>query len=140
MRYLKVWTSFRELLEPLPAAARGELFTAMLLYAETGEEPELTGEERYVWPSARQAIRAAREEYERQKAYGQKGGRPRKAGPEAEEDRDQEPADQTKTDREPAEKTEKAKKGRRPNAGRPTLFRDDTIIRQNARKVKRKSR
>lgn len=79
MEYLKVWTSFREIMEPLTDDEKGRLFMAMLEYAETGVEPALTGNERYVWPTARQGIRKASEENERMKAMGAKGGRPKKA-------------------------------------------------------------
>lgn len=72
MEYLKVWTSFRELLEPLTDVERGRLFMAMLEYAESGEEPCLTGNERYVWPSARQSINNTREKSEQMKANGSK--------------------------------------------------------------------
>ena len=41
---------------------------AMLEYAETGEEPIMTGSERYVWPSARQSINNTREKSEQMKA------------------------------------------------------------------------
>lgn len=77
MEYLKVWTSFRELLEPLSDAERGRLFTAMLEYAESGIEPELSGSERYVWPAARQNIKRASDENDRMRSMGLKGGRPR---------------------------------------------------------------
>lgn len=62
MEYLKVWTSFRELLEPLTDAERGRLFVAMLEYAESGAEPQLSGSERYVWPAARQSIDRTRQD------------------------------------------------------------------------------
>ena len=61
MEYLKVWTSFAELLEPLSDDECGRLFKAMLLYAQTGETMELTGNERFVWPAARQRINNTRE-------------------------------------------------------------------------------
>lgn len=78
MEYLKVWTSFRELMEPLTDAEKGRLFVAMLEYAELGIEPQLSGNERYVWPIARQGIKKASDENERMRAMGSKGGRPRK--------------------------------------------------------------
>lgn len=78
MQYLKVWTSFRELLEPLTEAERGRLFVSMLEYAETGAIPCLTGNERYVWPAAKQHIDRARTESEKLTVNGSKGGRPRK--------------------------------------------------------------
>ena len=70
MEYLKVWTSFRELLEPLNESERGRLFTAMLEYAETGEVPELKGNERYVWPAAKQSIDNTRDKSEQMRANG----------------------------------------------------------------------
>lgn len=70
MEYLKVWTSFRELLEPLNESERGRLFTAMLEYAETGKVPELKGNERYVWPAAKQSIDNTRDKSEQMRANG----------------------------------------------------------------------
>ena len=72
MEYLKVWTSFRELLEPLTDAERGRLFVAMLEYAESGAEPQLSGSERYVWPAARQSINNTRDRTEQMRANGSK--------------------------------------------------------------------
>ena len=61
MEYLKIWTSFEEIIEPLNESERGRLFTAMLRYARYGELPELKGNERFTWPIAKQAIdRAAK--------------------------------------------------------------------------------
>ena len=56
MEYLKVWTSFLEIMEPLTDAEKGRLFVAMLRYAEDGTPPDFEGNERFVWPSAKQAI------------------------------------------------------------------------------------
>lgn len=78
MEYLKIWTSFAEIIEPLNDSERGRLFTAMLVYADCGELPEFKGNERYVWPIAKQAIDRARAESEKLAANGSKGGRPRK--------------------------------------------------------------
>jgi hypothetical protein len=72
MEYLKVWTSFREIIEPLTDAEKGRLFVAMLEYAESGIEPQLSGNERYVWPSARQSINNTRDRSEQMKANGSK--------------------------------------------------------------------
>lgn len=72
MEYLKVWTSFREIIEPLTDAEKGRLFVAMLEYAESGIEPQLSGNERYVWPSARQGINNTRDRSEQMKANGSK--------------------------------------------------------------------
>lgn len=77
MDYLKIWTNFSEIMEPLDDAEKGRLFTAMLAYAASGEQPSFSGNERFVWPAARQAIDRTRTENERQIANGSKGGRPR---------------------------------------------------------------
>ena len=78
MEYLKIWTSFEEIIEPLNESERGRLFTAMLHYARCEELPELKGNERFTWPIAKQAIDRARAESEKQTVNGSKGGRPKK--------------------------------------------------------------
>ena len=77
MEYLKIWTSFAEIIEPLNDAERGRLFTAMLNYADHKELPEFKGNERYIWPMAKQVIDRARADSEKQTANGSKGGRPK---------------------------------------------------------------
>ena len=79
MEYLKIFVSFAEVIEPLNDSERGRLFVAMLKYAERGELPELKGNERFVWPIAKQSIDRTRDENERLRANGARGGRPRKA-------------------------------------------------------------
>ena len=56
MKYLKVFTDFLEVAEPLSDEERGRLFMAMLNYALDGSLPELTGNERFVWAVAKQHI------------------------------------------------------------------------------------
>ena len=66
MKYLKVWTSFREVIEPLQDAEKGRLFDMMLLYAEEGTDPSnFAGNERFVWPAAKQIIDLAAEKAEK---------------------------------------------------------------------------
>ena len=78
MKYLKVWTNFRELTATLEYDEVGRLFEMMLLYAETGEEPtEFTGNERFLWPVAKQQIDMASERNEKLRENGLKGGRPK---------------------------------------------------------------
>ena len=78
MKYLKVWTSFRDVMEPLSDAEKGRLFDAMLVYAEQFEEPEtFAGNERFVWPAARQLIDLTYSESVRLAENGKKGGRPK---------------------------------------------------------------
>ncbi|MBS7354983.1 MAG: hypothetical protein KIG86_00895 [Eubacteriales bacterium] len=78
MRYLKVFTDFAEVIEPLSDAERGRLFMSMLQYASTGEAGTLSGAERFVWPIAKQNIDRTRVEAGRNAACGSKGGRPKK--------------------------------------------------------------
>ena len=78
MEYLKIWTSFRESISPLNDAEKGRLFDAMLLYAETGEQPDFKGNERYIWPTAKQAIDRAAQKADTLRQNGSKGGRPPK--------------------------------------------------------------
>ena len=51
-------------LEPYGDTERGRLFTAMLNYSVTGEEPGLSGAERFIWPAIREKIDRDREAYE----------------------------------------------------------------------------
>ena len=78
MDYLKIWVSFLEVIEPLNDGERGRLFTSMLEYAKTGTMPEFKGNERFIWPMAKQTIDRARAESDRLTVNGSKGGRPKK--------------------------------------------------------------
>lgn len=64
MKYLKVWTDFAKTLEPLKDGESGRLFIAMLEYAERGAEPDLSGNERYIWPMVKSEIDRQREAYD----------------------------------------------------------------------------
>ena len=76
MDYLKVWTSFRVTISPLNEAEKGRLFDAMLIYAETGEEPsEFKGNERFLWPVAKQDIDRMSQKCETLKVNASKGGK-----------------------------------------------------------------
>lgn len=78
MKYLKVWTSFRDVIEPLSDAEKGRLFDMMLVYAESFEEPvDFIGNERFVWPAAKQWIDLTYSESVRLAENGKKGGRPK---------------------------------------------------------------
>lgn len=79
MDYLKIFTDFAEVIEPLSDEERGRLFSAMLSYARDGEAPELTGNERFIWPVARQGIDREAAFLKKQAENGSKGGRPKKA-------------------------------------------------------------
>ena len=78
MKYLKVWTSFRDLLHTLEYDEIGRLFLMMLEYAETGSEPdEFIGNEAFLFPVAKQMIDLASEKNEKLRQNGLKGGRPK---------------------------------------------------------------
>ena len=105
MKYLKVWTSFRDVMKPLSDAEKGRLFDAMLLYAETLEEPaEFAGNERYTWPAAKQWIDLTYSESARLAENGKKGGRPKT-------NRNQEKPTVTKENQPEPNKTHKVKEG-----------------------------
>lgn len=78
MKYLKVWTSFKDLLQPLELDEIGSLFLMMLEYAESGNEPsEFVGNESFLFPVAKQQIDLAAERAEKLRENGMKGGRPK---------------------------------------------------------------
>ena len=80
--YFCAYHSYLEALEPLNDAEKGRLFVACLTYSMTGEVPQLSGNERFVFPSLRGQIdrdKARFAELDRKQAEnGRKGGRPRK--------------------------------------------------------------
>ena len=78
MKYLKIWTNFLELMQTLEYDEIGRLFEMMLTYADSGKEPEdFDGNERFLWPVAKQQIDLAAEKNEILRQNGMKGGRPR---------------------------------------------------------------
>jgi hypothetical protein len=78
VEYLKVWTSFRTVISSLNDSEKGRLFDAMLLYAETGEEPaEFKGNERFLWQAAKLDIDRTAQKCETLKKNGSLGGRPK---------------------------------------------------------------
>lgn len=56
MKYLKIFTDFAADIEYLSDAEAGRLFRAMMQYAETGTAPELRGNERMIWGTAKKNI------------------------------------------------------------------------------------
>lgn len=108
MDYLKVWTNFREVMKPLNFEEKGRLFESMLIYAESGQEPEfLEGNERFVWPTAKRDIDMAVQFRETKRQNGSKGGRPKT------KENQEEPNETKKNQEEPNEtlKKRKEKKG-----------------------------
>lgn len=77
MKYLKVFTDFASSLAPLSDAECGRLFKAMLEYAMSGQEPDLRGNERFVWPSAKASIDRDHQTYDRKAEGARKAARKR---------------------------------------------------------------
>ena len=79
--YIPLWDRYRELFEPLHPEEIGRLVIAMQDYKD-GKPVDITGNERFVWPSIRRDIDTAKSAYEdacqRQRENGAKGGRPKK--------------------------------------------------------------
>jgi len=74
MKYLKVFTDFVGNMRQLGDAERGRLFTAMLEYASTGIEPDLRGNERFLWDMAKKNIDNQRDSYDTRCAVNAKNG------------------------------------------------------------------
>lgn len=107
--YLKVFFSFEEETKELNDAERGSLLLAMLRYAETGEVPALTGNERFLFPVFKNMIDRDVEIYNVKVSNGSKGGRPvsNKKAEETEENLMK--PNETEENQEESEKTETAK-------------------------------
>ena len=74
LAYLQIFADQAEELNLLDDAARGRFVSALLAYATQGIVPELTGEERFLWPSFRRTIDAAIAKSAAQSENGKKGG------------------------------------------------------------------
>ena len=82
MKYLKIFTDFLDVVEPLDDEERGRLFMAMLGYALDGREPQLAGNERFLWMVAKQHINrevaAYKTKVEATREAGRKSGEARR--------------------------------------------------------------
>lgn len=63
MTYIKLFIDYLDAIEPLGDAERGRLFTSLLVYARTGEAPQLGGNERFLFPMMRAQIDRDRPKY-----------------------------------------------------------------------------
>ena len=54
--FIRVFTDYLEAMEPLGDAEKGRLFTSLLTYARTGAVPQLSGNERFIFPMMRAQI------------------------------------------------------------------------------------
>ena len=92
MKYWKVFTDFLDVVEPLDDEECGRLFKAMLGYSLDGREPQLTGNERFLWVVARQHMDREAEVYEKKVKHLKRGNVPvtEKKGSVSEQDKDKE--------------------------------------------------
>lgn len=81
--YFNAYHSFLKAIGPLNDAERGRLFTALLAYSASGEETELPGNERFLFPTMKEQIDRDRARYEarceQNRRNGAMGGAKRKA-------------------------------------------------------------
>lgn len=75
LTYLKIFADMEETLSLYSDEERGRLLSAMMAYSFRGEEPELTGVERFVWPMLRNHIDSCEERSEKMKANGKRSGK-----------------------------------------------------------------
>lgn len=72
--YIKIWDTYESYFEPLSAAEVGRLVLAMMKYKSSGTEPELNGNERYVWPAIKRDLDKDAEYIEGKRISGKAGG------------------------------------------------------------------
>lgn len=72
--YIKIWDTYESYFEPLSAAEVGRLVLAMMKYKSSGTEPELNGNERYVWPAVKRDLDKDAEYIEGKRISGKAGG------------------------------------------------------------------
>ena len=87
LTYLKIFADMEETLSLYSDEERGRLLSAMMAYSFRGEEPEFSGQERFVWPMLRNHIDSCEERSEKMKANGRRGGKP-ESKPEANESKE----------------------------------------------------
>lgn len=72
--YIKIWDTYESYFKPLSAAEVGRLVLAMMKYKSSGTEPELNGNERYVWPAIKRDLIKDAEYIECKRISGKAGG------------------------------------------------------------------
>ena len=72
--YIKIWDTYESYFDPLSAAEVGRLVLAMMKYKSSGTEPELNGNERYVWPAIKRDLIKDAEYIEGKRISGKAGG------------------------------------------------------------------
>ena len=117
--YVCLYSSYLETLKPFTDAEIGRIVMAMLTYAGTGQEPEFSGNERFIWPSIKSQIDRDQKSYqdkcEKNRLNGAKGGRPKNRTVISETERFSEKpkkAKEKENKKESEKETEKAKSSR----------------------------
>ena len=64
LEFFNAYHSYLKSIEPLNDAERGRLFTALLEYSNTGVNPDLRGNERFIFPMIREQIDRDKARYE----------------------------------------------------------------------------
>lgn len=100
--YIKIWDTYESYFEPLSAAEVGRLVLAMMKYKLSGTEPELNGNERYVWPAIKRDLIKDAEYIEGKRISGKAGGESKRKQNEAN-------ASKTKLEKEKEKEKEKDK-------------------------------
>lgn len=72
--YFCAYHSFLKSVEPLSDAECGRLFKSCLIYSMTGEAPELSGNERFLFPTLQAQIDRDNEKYEQRCQINRKNG------------------------------------------------------------------
>lgn len=99
--YIKIWDTYESYFEPLSAAEVGRLVLAMMKYKSSGMEPELNGNERYVWPAIKRDLIKDAEYIEGKRISGKAGGESKRKQNEAN-------ASKTKLEKEKEKEKDKA--------------------------------
>jgi len=83
--YVCLYYSYLDAIQPLSDEERGRLLTAILIYGSTGQMPEMTGNERFVFPAIRGQIDRDGENYTQRCEKNARNARDRWNGPRPEQ-------------------------------------------------------
>lgn len=124
--YIKIWDTYESYFEPLSAAEVGRLVLAMMKYKSSGTEPELIGNERYVWPAIKRDLIKDAEYIEGKRISGKAGG---------ESKRKQSEANASKSNLEKEKEKEKDKRLSSSYDGTTTTKSIEDVFRENIGKL-----
>ena len=138
MKYLKIFTDFLEVMDPLTDEEAGRLYRAMLAYAKDGSEPELSGNERFLWTVAKQHIDREAATYENMVNARREAGR--KSGEVRREQKEQTGTTMSKTNQDKDKDKERvcmsaAGAASRPRTAPPSLEEIESYCRERGNQV-----